>query len=298
MEAGVRRSEHCVRLLGSVILGAALLWFGSSPLQARAEDATTRGALAATLEATTTMPEPIPVVSPGFDPGATEKLGVRYLHFLGGVANHGVYLGASPDAPDRSASYVLYWSTDPDNPNHVTLTYDAAAGTLTSSVSVQGRGDVLTSYPAAGALPAQDPLNCVHIQVVRRQPGTEVALRNVTIEGIGIGDFVGDGWKDWNVTGLDLSAGFVITGDIYLTGPQPQREMNKVQINVGHTAPSAVQRADFNGDHIVDIADVGLIGLHWGEQGAAGWIPEDINGDGIVDIGDVAALGLLWLETW
>jgi hypothetical protein len=38
--------------------------------------------------------------------------------------------------------------------------------------------------------------------------------------------------------------------------------------------------------------------LKWGETGAAGWIQEDVNNDGTVDIGDVVVIGLHWGETW
>ncbi len=55
---------------------------------------------------------------------------------------------------------------------------------------------------------------------------------------------------------------------------------------------------DVNGDHIADIADIALIGLHWQESGTPGWIPEDANGDGVIDVGDIAVVGLHWLEIW
>jgi hypothetical protein len=55
---------------------------------------------------------------------------------------------------------------------------------------------------------------------------------------------------------------------------------------------------DLNGDHTCNIGDVVVIGLHWGETGTAGWIPQDLNSDGIINIGDVVVLGLHWGETW
>jgi hypothetical protein len=51
---------------------------------------------------------------------------------------------------------------------------------------------------------------------------------------------------------------------------------------------------DVNGDGVVDIGDVGLIGAHWGEHGAPGWIPEDVNRDGVIDISDVGLVGVCW----
>ena len=55
---------------------------------------------------------------------------------------------------------------------------------------------------------------------------------------------------------------------------------------------------DLNGDHVCNIGDVVVIGLHWGETGDAGWIPEDLNDDGVINIGDVVVLGLHWGQTW
>ncbi|MGQ9683269.1 MAG: hypothetical protein ACUVX9_12065 [Anaerolineae bacterium] len=58
--------------------------------------------------------------------------------------------------------------------------------------------------------------------------------------------------------------------------------------------PSACQKADVNGDGVVDIGDAGKVGLHWGETGTPGWIPEDVNSDGVIDIGDTGKIGLVW----
>ena len=32
--------------------------------------------------------------------------------------------------------------------------------------------------------------------------------------------------------------------------------------------------------------------------GTPGWIPQDLNNDGVINIGDVVVLGLHWGETW
>jgi parallel beta-helix repeat protein len=55
---------------------------------------------------------------------------------------------------------------------------------------------------------------------------------------------------------------------------------------------------DLNGDGVCNIGDVVVIGLHWGEIGAPGWIPQDLNNDGVINIGDVVVLGLHWGESW
>lgn len=55
---------------------------------------------------------------------------------------------------------------------------------------------------------------------------------------------------------------------------------------------------DLNGDGVCNIGDVVVVGLHWGETGSGGWIPEDLNGDGVINIGDVVVIGLYWGQTW
>ena len=64
--------------------------------------------------------------------------------------------------------------------------------------------------------------------------------------------------------------------------------------SVGPTEPEW----DLNGDHVCNIGDVVKVGLHWGEIGSDGWIPEDLNNDGVINIGDVVVVGLYWGQTW
>jgi hypothetical protein len=57
-------------------------------------------------------------------------------------------------------------------------------------------------------------------------------------------------------------------------------------------------RWDVNIDGVVNILDVVLIGLHWGETGTTGgWIAEDVYEDKAVNILDVVVVGLHWGET-
>jgi hypothetical protein len=62
--------------------------------------------------------------------------------------------------------------------------------------------------------------------------------------------------------------------------------------------PSLKPAWDLNNDHVCNIGDVVILGLHWGETGSHGWIPADLNSDGVINIGDVVALGLHWGATW
>jgi alpha-tubulin suppressor-like RCC1 family protein len=55
---------------------------------------------------------------------------------------------------------------------------------------------------------------------------------------------------------------------------------------------------DVNGDHIVNIGDLILVGSHWNESGAPRWIPEDVNSDGMINVGDLVIIGQHWNESW
>jgi hypothetical protein len=64
------------------------------------------------------------------------------------------------------------------------------------------------------------------------------------------------------------------------------------------TVTAAAPPWDLNGDHVINIGDVVVVGLHWGQTGASGWIPADLNRDGAINIGDVVVLGLHWGQSW
>jgi hypothetical protein len=51
---------------------------------------------------------------------------------------------------------------------------------------------------------------------------------------------------------------------------------------------------DVNGDGHVNALDLVLVGQHFGESGAPGWIPEDINVDGSVDVLDIILIFQNW----
>jgi hypothetical protein len=51
---------------------------------------------------------------------------------------------------------------------------------------------------------------------------------------------------------------------------------------------------DVNGDGHVNALDLVLVGQHFGETGAPGWIPEDINKDGHVDVLDLILIFQNW----
>ena len=66
-----------------------------------------------------------------------------------------------------------------------------------------------------------------------------------------------------------------------------------------HTiAASFLPMWDLNNDGACNIGDVVRVGLHWGETGDPGWIPEDVSPNGAINIGDVVVIGLYWGQTY
>jgi hypothetical protein len=53
---------------------------------------------------------------------------------------------------------------------------------------------------------------------------------------------------------------------------------------------------DINHDKCTNIKDLVLLGQHWMQTGAPGWIPEDIIKNGRVDISDLVMVGQHWME--
>jgi PKD repeat protein len=105
---------------------------------------------------------------------------------------------------------------------------------------------------------------------------------------------------------ISASAGYHIlsvTVDGSSAGTVSSYTFTNVQANHTIAASFAVNSSqapawDFNNNHLCDIGDVVIVGLHWGETGAHGWISQDLNTNGLIDIGDVVIVGLHWGETW
>lgn len=49
---------------------------------------------------------------------------------------------------------------------------------------------------------------------------------------------------------------------------------------------------DVNGDGSINVFDIGLVGVHFGETGTPGWIPEDVNVDGTINVFDMGIIGV------
>lgn len=180
-----------------------------------------------------------PTVTPGTIPTAQIKGLVKFRNFAPLATGFDVQIGPSEAVSANNGGDANYpWGAV----NAISFAYNGnqlAAGFPTLNGGAPGT----VTYP--GAL--SGPLNYLQIEIVCRHAGATVALKNVMVAGTSLGDFIpptcggaNDAYS-WYVTGLDLSAGFQLTGAMHLSGfaGLSGQENSKVLIRVG-SIPEAV----------------------------------------------------------
>ena len=146
------------------------------------------------------------------------------------------------------------------------------------------------SGPVSFSLSGLNPCDTVILEFVDRR-GSERAL--VTFEGV---ETLVDGVPDGDGSGVFTGVGEVSGSDFYsgsFTGPDGNGEGNlagaKIVIIPGGDCGSCP--GDFNGDGIVDAADIGSLLAAWGIcEGCA----QDLNDDGVVNGADLGLFVGLW----
>lgn len=192
-----------------------------------------------------------PVVKPGYDSKAIIAAQLKYRALINPAGLNGYegvlgipvsyypnynpaayndfYRGA---ACDGSTPYGWWLAT-----NHVKFTYDGA-GTLNAQV------DANPSYCMTISPGSLGSLNYLQLDVVNRATGTTVNFNNVTLNGtlLPTSNFTGSGWSTWQVTGINLTTGFTLEGDLGLAWPTTPatsgQETNKLVIQVGYVPPA------------------------------------------------------------
>jgi hypothetical protein len=159
-------------------------------------------------------------------------------------------------------------------PNQVTLTWDRAAGVLTSRLVDESLDCTLVfrnfaqelanaeGWTLARALSALGEVNALRVMIDGRETGSGIVLRGATVDGaIPLGPFnPGSGFRqDWLGSGYDYDDpnGFTISGSLDLGGSFATCEDTcALEIKFGHTPPS--NRAPVVQDHSPDV--IGLEG--------------------------------------
>jgi PKD repeat protein len=197
---------------------------------------------------------------------------------------------------DQSSGGPASWAWDFENDGTVDsteqnpiYTYNAA-GVYTVKLSV------------ANAYGSDDEIKTDYISVLSAFTITATAGDNGLIDPSGAVVVVEGGSQSFTITAATGYHVEDVSVDGASVGAVTSYEFTDVTgnhtISVSFAADSTVPEWDLNGDGVCNIGDAVVIGLHWGETGDPGWIPQDLNGDGIINIGDVVVLGLHWGETW
>jgi parallel beta-helix repeat protein len=123
--------------------------------------------------------------------------------------------------------YFIY----PEGPNTFTYTYNTTSNDQIIEASVDG--GLFSKTYNNGSLGVLDYLQ---IDVVGRN-GQTVEFNDVILS-IGLieyslGDFSADGWKSWYVTDVDLTNGFSVNGNVWLTNESTCQECSKINVYVG-----------------------------------------------------------------
>jgi PKD repeat protein len=195
---------------------------------------------------------------------------------------------------DQSSGSLSSWAWDFDNDGAVDSTeqnpvhiYDAA-GIYTVKLAV------------ANAYGSDDEIKTDYISVWSTFTVTATAGDNGSIDPVGDVVVVEGGSQSFTFT---AAIGYHVA-DVLVDGASvgAVTSYDFTNVTANHTISVSfatdVPEWDLNGDGVCNIGDVVVIGLHWGESGTPGWIPQDLNSDGVINIGDVVVLGLHWGETW
>lgn len=159
-------------------------------------------------------------INTGFDQEALIKGAVRYRHMNSmGMGQREVYIGTYPvtTATNRNVADIT-WGTG----KHIKYSYDNVSNNL---VTVVGTGaSAVTVSKNVGNL---GELNYLMLTVQRNghppMPSmlNEIFLNNATLNGQALGNHSFQGVPSdakWNITGENLTGGFVLEGDIVLVG--------------------------------------------------------------------------------
>jgi len=172
-------------------------------------------------------------VASGYDQDAELKAGTRYQHMNGnGNGMPRIVMGKLPVLETTSPRFA--WGSG----KHVKLSYDADTQLLTTVVDTPTPVTVTKNVGDLGEL------NYILLTVQRNghppmpTMANEISLQNVVLNNSPLSSSVFQGIPSgakWNVTGEDLSNGFVLEGDIVLTGQQPGSTNNHIEIDLGYS---------------------------------------------------------------
>lgn len=166
-------------------------------------------------------------VNTGFNASAVKKAAITFRNFNSGGGQE-VYLGNGDLSLKNTINDVTWSST-----THVKFSYNSATGVTTALVQTTPNKSTTFTTGNLGAI------NYIELEVVGGQSATTVRFNNMLINS---SPFTGNSFlaptnKFVNITGVTLTSGFTIEGDIVMTGSQPGGDANHINIKVGYLLP-------------------------------------------------------------
>lgn len=165
--------------------------------------------------------------------GGTWSSGVRYRSFDNTGAPE-VYVGVG-DLSNRGNRVEGDLRFTVPSTNRFTLAFDPASASTSTGIDLGADGSVDATL-ATTLAPACAVVDRFEIRVGAKHKNTTVNLRNVTINGMPVGDFAGTPTEvvSWSVTGMALHGAFTVTADLQLAGKfAGGDEHNLVEVRAG-----------------------------------------------------------------
>ena len=166
-----------------------------------------------------------PAISAGCSLDATVKGSVQYLNLGSGGGGKEINIGladlASPGTGDVS------WGAG----KPIEFSYDGVS-TLTTRVGTSPQVVVSKNVGDLGGL------NYLQVTITKNSPSTSIALNNIFVGSLPVGSVSATGASCWTVSGLDLGAGFSLTGTLALSGGFGGGASSNVRIDAGYVPPS------------------------------------------------------------
>lgn len=179
-----------------------------------------------------------PAITAGCSLDAIAKGSVRYMNLSSGGGGKEINIGladlASPATGDVS------WGTG----KPIEFTYDGVS-TLTTRVGTSPQVVVSKNVGDLGGL------NYLQVTITKNSLSTSIALNNMFVGALPVGSVSATGATCWTVSGLDLGAGFSLTGTLALNGGFGGGASSNVRIDAGYVPP-ADNEGPVTSDVVVD----------------------------------------------
>ena len=193
------------------------------------------------------------MIEAGFPAYTGDRVGFRLRNFDSSPNDLEIFIGRNNlGVPsNRNQSPFVYQPA-----NEFSFTYDGV-DTITAGI-----GGTAVTYSGISALSFGGALNAIQFTFSDQTDDLgEVAIIDLVVDGVNLGDFSPPGFNDFTITGFDPVDGVTISGTLNLAGTfANSSEASRVQFRVGHDA-SVTATPSVSEPSALMLMATGLIGL-------------------------------------